>query len=149
MQGMEYSALRLETLALHVLLKARLATDNLSPTAKMEVAAWKQLEGSYRVVEVNLQDQTIQGGEATDDQFDFASTRSYGYRPEEQSGIIRIKSYSSPQCDCSDCNASENVFLNVADGDGVIFFDILLSDGSSYTDNNFDLPSLLCTTLTS
>ena len=103
----------------------------------MEVAAWQQLEGSYRVVDVNVQVQTIQGGEATEDQIEFASARSYGYRPEEQSGIIRIKSHSSPQCDCSDCSANENALLYVTDGRGVIFFDISLSGGWSYT---FTLP---------
>ena len=50
---MENSTLRIETLALHVELKASLPMDDLvSPTVKMEVAAWKQLEGCYRVVDV-------------------------------------------------------------------------------------------------
>ena len=51
---MEYSALRLETLALHEVLKAGLPTDQLGPVNQRELAAWKWFKGYYRVVGVQV-----------------------------------------------------------------------------------------------
>ena len=51
---MRYSALRLETLALHVVLKAGLPTDHLGPIHQAEVAAWNWFKGYYRVVGVQV-----------------------------------------------------------------------------------------------
>ena len=55
--SMEYSALRLETLALHEVLKADLPTDQLGPVNQRELAAWKWFEGYYRVVAVQVRTQ--------------------------------------------------------------------------------------------
>ena len=52
--SMEYSALRLETLALHEVLKAGLPTDQLDPVTQSEVAAWKWIKGDYRVAGVQV-----------------------------------------------------------------------------------------------
>ena len=75
---MEYSALRLETLALmQQVIKASLPTVALSPIAKVEVASWNQLKGCYRVVDQKgdekVQVQTKEGEEATDDQWTLAT----------------------------------------------------------------------------
>ena len=51
---MRYSALRLETLALHVVLKAGLPTDHLGQVHQAEVAAWNLFKGDYRVVGVQV-----------------------------------------------------------------------------------------------
>ena len=51
---MEYSALRLETLALHKVLLAGLPTDQLGPVTQSEVAVWKWIKGDYRVVGVQV-----------------------------------------------------------------------------------------------
>ena len=51
---MEYSALRLETLALHEVVKAGLPTDQLGPVSQTEVAAWNWIKGEYRVVGVQV-----------------------------------------------------------------------------------------------
>ena len=75
---MEYSALRLETLALHEVPKGSLATDaEVSPTAKMEVEAWKQLEGKQMVVEMEVKVQTSKGVEVTDDQWEFGTLSGF------------------------------------------------------------------------
>ena len=51
---MRYSALRLETLALHEVLKAGLPTNQLGPVNQTEVAAWNWFKGYYRVVGVQV-----------------------------------------------------------------------------------------------
>ena len=84
---MEYSALRLETLALHVVLRAGLATDAVNPTAEMEVAAWKQLKSTFSLVTVELEVETTKGVEATDDQWEFGLTSLRSEVPETQKGL--------------------------------------------------------------
>ena len=44
-----------------------MATDRVSPIAKMEVAAWKRLEGDYVLVDMKLEVLTKEGGEVTGD----------------------------------------------------------------------------------
>ena len=51
---MKYSALRLETLALHEVLKAGLPTHQLGPVTQAELAVWKLFKGYYRVVGVQV-----------------------------------------------------------------------------------------------
>ena len=42
-----------------------MATDKVSPTAKMEVAAWRRLEGTYALVDMELEVLTKQGKEVS------------------------------------------------------------------------------------
>ena len=138
---MEYSALRLETLAFHVVLRAGLATDTINPTAKMEVAAWNQLKGAYKVVEIEVEVLTSKGVEATDSQWEFGSTSSFRNYPEpHQAYIIQLGNYCSPKCVqmgwCRCFGEMLKVRLN-----GAILLDISLAEDFSYFDNYYDLPS--------
>ena len=88
---MEYSALRLETLALHEVPKGSLATDaEVSPTAKMEVEAWKQLEGKQKVVEMEVKVQTSKGVEVTDDQWEFGTLSGFNSCQRESNHIPKL-----------------------------------------------------------
>ena len=135
-QGMEsYSALRLETLALHVLLRARhLATDPVNPTAKMELAAWNQLKGTFSLVAVEWKVETTEGVEATDDQWEFGLTSLRSEVPETQKEfIIQLES-------CCSTNCVQNRLLNVK-VNGAGFLDISLAGDYAYIDDYYDLPS--------
>ena len=103
---MDYSALRLETLALHEVLKASLPTDIISPTSKMEVAAWKQLGGCYRVLDMKVHVQTKEGEEASNDQWDYGSLGTFGsFIPDLE---VNVERFCTPQCDmtgCCDCGS--------------------------------------------
>ena len=130
-----YSALRLETLALHVLLRAaHLATDPVNPTAQMELAAWNQLKGTFSVVAVEWEVETTEGVEATDDQWEFGLTSLRSEVPETQKEfIIQLESFCSPNC-------VQNKLLNVK-VNGAGFLDISLAGDYAYIDDYYDLPS--------
>ena len=136
-QGMDsYSALRLETLALHVLLRAggHLATDPVNPSAQMELAAWNQLKGTFSLVAVEWKVETTEGVEATDDQWEFGLTSLRSEVPETQKEfIIQLES-------CCSTNCVQNQLLNVK-VNGAGFLDISLAGDYAYIDDYYDLPS--------
>ena len=131
-----YSALRLETLALHVLLRAggHLATDPVNPSAQMELAAWNQLKGTFTLVAVEWEVETTEGVEATDDQWEFGLTSLRSEVPETQKEfIIQLES-------CCSTNCVQNQLLNVK-VNGAGFLDISLAGDYAYIDDYYDLPS--------
>ena len=158
---MEYLAPSLETLALQVffkiiiflifkatiiylqvILKAGLATDRVSPTAKMEVAAWRRLEGTYALVDMELEVLTKEGGEVTGDQWDFGSLSGFSFIPEKLPEIIQIENFCGLQGvkKCCDCGCLEDAVLSVS-SDGATFFDVFFEGDFSYCDFNENLSS--------
>ena len=126
---MEYSALKLETLALHVLLRAGLAPVDVNPIAKKEMAAWKQLMGTYSLVKVEVEVLTIKGEKATEEQWEFGLT-SRNEDEAQQGCIIQLESCFVQDEKCWEVKLNEFLCL-----------DISLDGDFSFVDKHFDLPS--------
>ena len=121
-----------------------MATDRVSPIVKMEVAAWRWLEGTYALVDMELEVLTKEGREVTRDQWDFGSLSGLSCIPEDLSEIIRIENFCGLQgirkCyDC--CGCLEGAVLSVSSDDGTTFFHIFFEGDFSYGDYNVDLGS--------
>ena len=127
---------------MQVILKAGLATDWVSPTAKMEVAAWRRLEGTYALVDMELEVLTKQGKEVTRDQWDFGSLSGFSFIPEDLPEIIQIENFCGLQGvqKCCDCGCLEGEVLSVS-SDGATFFDVFFEGDFSYGDYNVNLSS--------
>ena len=119
-----------------------MATDWVSPTAKMEVAAWRRLEGTYALVDMELEVLTKQGKEVTRDQWDFGSLSGFSFIPEDLPEIIQIENFCGLQGvqKCCDCGCLEGEVLSVS-SDGATFFDVFFEGDFSYGDYNVNLSS--------
>ena len=124
------------------ILKAGLATHRVSPTAKMEVAAWRRLEGTYALVDMELEVLNKEGGEVTRDQWDFGSLSGFSFIPEELPEIIQIENFCGLQGvqKCCDCGCLEDAVLSVS-SDGATFFDVFFEGDFMYGDYNVNLNS--------
>ena len=114
-----------------MILKAGLATDWVSPTAKMEVAAWRRLEGTYALVDMELEVLTKEGGEVTGEQWDYGSLSGFSFIPEDLPEIIQIENFCGLQGvkKCCDCGCLEDAVLSVS-SDGATFFDVFFEQHS-------------------
>ena len=119
-----------------------MATDWVSPTAKMEVAAWRRLEGTYALVDTELEVLTKEGGEVTGEQWDYGSLSGFSFIPEELPEIIQIENFCGLQSvqKCCDCGCLEDAVLSVS-SDGATFFDVFFEGDFSYGDFNENLSS--------
>ena len=128
---MEYSALKLETLALHVLLRAGLAPVDVNPIAKKEMAAWMQLMGTYSLVKVEVEVLTIEGEKATEEQWEFGLTSRRNEIPEaQQECIIQLESCCVHDQKCWAVNRN-----------GLCCLEFCLAGDLSFVDDSYDLPS--------
>ena len=129
---MPYSALPLEMLALHKLLKAGHDGRGLNAQMQQEVRAWRMLEGSYRVTSVGVEVERRDGLPATEEEWGWGCGKVAPYMEGGMCHIgegVRITSYTNPDGETNWTVESDTSFI----------FDLCLR-GDSFMDSSSHLP---------